>query len=191
MMLLLLAATAAAPVEQAERAFAAMAQTEGQWTAFRAFAAPDAIMLLDGPKPAAPFLDHRADPPQSVMWWPARTITSCDGKLAFSTGPWRGRGGTQTGRYMTVWRKDADGWRWLYDGGSEDRGSPAGDTVVAVRAACGDARNVPSIQDMIAGGTSPDGSLRWGLSKLDGDQYRLTVTYRGMAGWKSESAVVG
>ena len=76
----LLLAAAVPPVETAERAFASAAQTRGQWTAFRQFAASDAQMLLDGPQPAAPFLKDRKDPPSAVMWWPARTITSCDGR---------------------------------------------------------------------------------------------------------------
>lgn len=88
MISLLLTAAAAPPVETAERAFAAMAQAKGQWTAFRAFAAPDAQMLLEGQQPAVSFLKDRKDPPVSVMWSPARTVTPCDGSLAFSTGPW-------------------------------------------------------------------------------------------------------
>jgi hypothetical protein len=42
----LLLAAAAAPLTavEAERAFAADAQKQGQWTAFRKWAAPDAVM---------------------------------------------------------------------------------------------------------------------------------------------------
>jgi hypothetical protein len=193
MMLALLAAAAVPPVEQAERAFAAMAQTRGQWTAFRAFAAPDAQMLLDGPQPALPFLKDKKDPPVAVMWWPAHTVTSCDRSLAFSTGPWRRKGGQQTGRYFTIWRHDANGWRWIYDGGAQDHAaSPAGDKVAAVRASCGRGSPAPAPSDRPRiGGASRDGTLHWGLSPVDAEHYRLTVTYRVGAGWRSESAIVG
>jgi hypothetical protein len=193
MILALLAAAAAPPVEQAERAFASMAQTNGQWTAFRAFAAPDAQMLIEGPQPAAPFLQSRKDPPVSVMWWPAHTVTSCDGTLAFSTGPWRRKGGQSTGRYFTIWRYGAEGWRWIYDGGAEDHSAtPAGDKVAAVRASCRRSTPSPPLPaDQAIGGTSADGSLRWSLQPQDKEHYRLTVTYRDGKGWTSETAIVG
>jgi hypothetical protein len=189
----LLAAAATPPVEQAERAFASAAQTKGQWTAFREFAAPDAQMLIDGPQPALPFLKDKKDPPVAVMWWPAHTVTSCDGSLAFSTGPWRRKGGQAMGRYFTIWRHDANGWRWIYDGGAEDRSAtPAGDKVAAVRAACGRGASGPmAIMRPLIGGTSGDGSLRWGLSRREQDGYELVITYRLGAGWTRESAIVG
>ena len=189
----LLAAAAVPPVEQAERAFASTAQIKGQWTAFREFAAPDAQMLLDGPQPAAPFLKDRADPPVAVMWWPAHTVTSCDGKLAFSTGPWRRKGGQTTGRYFTIWRYREDGWRWIYDGGAEDH-SPtlAGDKPAAVRASCLRGVSAPAVPaDQAIGGSSEDGSLRWSLRPQDKEHFQLAVTYRSGRGWKTETAVVG
>jgi len=187
----LLAVAAMPPVEQSERAFASMAQIKGQWTAFRAFAAPDAQMMLDGPQPAAPFLKDRQDPPVAVMWWPAHTVTSCDGSLAFSTGPWRRKGGTAMGRYFTIWRRDSGGWRWVYDGGTEDQISiAAGDKIAAVRASC--TRGSPPAPSVppITGGSSRDGSLSWGLLPTNG-HYEFTITYRAGKGWKRLSANVG
>jgi hypothetical protein len=170
-----------------------MAQIKGQWTAFREFAAPDAQMLLDGPKPAAPFLKDRKDPPIAVMWWPAHTVTSCDRTLAFSTGPWRRKGGQTTGRYFTIWRHGADGWRWIYDGGAEDHsGTAAGDKVAAVRASCHNGSPAPAAPaDQAIGSASEDGSLRWSLQPSGQGHYQLTVTYRDGRGWKTEAAVVG
>ena len=188
----LLAAAAVPPVEQAERAFASTAQIKGQWTAFREFAAPDAQMLLDGPQPAAPFLKDRKDPPSAVMWWPAHTVTSCDGKLAFSTGPWRRKGGQATGRYFTIWRYGSNGWRWIYDGGAEDHSpTPAGDKPAADSATCHGSPAPAASADQAIGGVSEDGSLRWSLQPHDKEHYRLTVTYRSGRGWKTETAVVG
>jgi hypothetical protein len=118
--LLLAAATPQTAVE-AERAFAAEAQTKGQWTAFRKYAAPDAIMMAPGTVNAHKFLERFAsDPKVPVMWWPARVWVSCDDSLAVTTGPWVRRGGTQVGSFTTVWRREADGaWRWVYDNGRE------------------------------------------------------------------------
>jgi hypothetical protein len=185
-------AAAVPPVEATERAFASAAQTKGQWTAFREFAAPDAQMLLDGPQPAAPFLKDRANPPVAVMWWPARTITSCDGSLAFSTGPWIRKGGHSSGRYFTIWRHDNSGWRWIFDGGAQDHAATAaGDKVVATHASCGAGLPVAATDDAVGGGASRDGSLRWSLVKAGGDGFTLVVSYRAGRNWKTESAVVG
>jgi hypothetical protein len=187
--LLLLAAAATPPVETAERAFAAMAQSKGQWTAFRALAAPDAQMLLNGPQPAAPFLKDRKDPPVAIMWQPARTITSCDGSFAFSTGPTRRRDNMAAGRYLTIWRHDRAGWHWIFDAGASDivRVRPDG-RVDASRAACGRSA-APSLRTAHTqtGGISRDGSLRWNLGSLDMIHYYLTIAYRSANGWKTET----
>jgi hypothetical protein len=176
MIALLLAAAAVQPVEAAERAFAAMAQTRGQWTAFRAFAAPDAKMLLDRPQPAHPFLAGRADPPVSVMWWPARTYTSCDGSLAFSTGPYRI--GAENGQFFTIWARQPDGgWKWIYDGGGPVKAAlPAGERVQAARAGCRVPREPAVLIESDTGGASADGTLRWSVSPA-GNQYRLRVLF--------------
>ncbi|MBW8742990.1 MAG: hypothetical protein JF628_01335 [Sphingomonas sp.] len=190
MLPLLLLAHAAQPVVEAERAFAAAAQTRGQWTAFRAFAAPDAVMMLDGPQPAAPFLKDRKDPPVAVMWWPAHVVTSCDGSLAFSTGPWRRKGGTAMGRYFTVWRHDAAGWRWIYDGGTQDEtGMPAGDVPVQPpHRVCHKPPALPEEAAPAAGGHSRDGSLVWRIDK-SAKGYRLRVLFSTGRTWTIEADV--
>lgn len=173
----------------AERAFAARAQVEGQWTAFRATAAPDAIMLAPGPINAHRFLQRfRQDPKVAVMWWPARVWTSCDGSMAVTTGPWVRRGGTSVGTFTTVWRREADGrWRWVYDNARETpRAVEAPDEPLVIPAACSGATaqaddhphmwvqregHMPGEWGMpmepvpetppVAGGVSSDGTLRW------------------------------
>jgi hypothetical protein len=182
----------------AERAFAARAQVEGQWTAFRATAAPDAIMLAPGPVNAHQFLARfTSDPKVAVMWWPARVWTSCDGSMAVTTGPWVRRGGTQVGTFTTVWRREANGqWRWVYDNGREVPAAIAAPEDPAVEQVhCGrqsgrvDPSPVrpPDVQfegrplndgleefaaielgTGVAGGRSPDGSLSWNVSRVAG-----------------------
>ncbi|MBU3077235.1 hypothetical protein [Sphingomonas quercus] len=127
---------------EAERAFAALAQRDGQWTAFRATAAPDAMMFAPTRVRVHDLLADRKDPPRgSLMWWPARAVTACDASLAFSTGPWL-RPGRGQGSFSTIWRRQPDGgWKWLYDsGGDVAVPAAAGDRVRATRPAC---RNLP------------------------------------------------
>jgi hypothetical protein len=131
---LLLAAAPAQSVADAERAFAAAAQANGQWAAFRATAAPDAILWAPGPVNAQRFLATQPEPAVMLSWRPAHTLTSCDGTLAYSTGPFT-RGG-ESGSFGTIWRRGADGWRWLYDNG-HDGGAPFGAGVTEDRSACG------------------------------------------------------
>ena len=186
----LLLASATQPVVEVERAYAAAAQTRGQWTAFRDFAAPDAVMMLDGPQPAAPFLKDKKDPPVAVMWWPAHVVTACDNSLAFSTGPWRRKGGTSMGRYFTIWRHDAAGWRWIYDGGTQDAaGMPAGDTPIqSAHHACRKPPALPDEPAPAAGGQSRDGSLVWRIDKSE-KGYRLRVLFSAGGAWTTEADV--
>jgi ketosteroid isomerase-like protein len=184
--LLALAVAATQPVADAERAFAAMAQKHGQWTAFRAFSTPDAKMLIDGPQPAQPFLATLKDPPTSVMWWPARTYTSCDGSLAFSTGPWR-IGGKSQGEFFTIWQKQPDGnWKWVYDGGVELKAPiSAGERVKAVHASCRLPKAAAAMIESDTGGASRDGTLRWALSPISGTkEYRFRVLFVRNGGWE-------
>lgn len=115
---LLLAAAAPANAVEAERAFAAMAQSQGQWTAFRAFAAEDGVMFLPQPVEAQVFLKDRKDPPVALKWGPTRSWTSCDRKTAYNTGPWTTPDGKAFGYFSTLWQKQADGgWKWRVDHG--------------------------------------------------------------------------
>lgn len=112
--LLLLAAGPETAVE-AERAFNRAAQTEGQWTAFRKFAADDAVVFTPQPESVKTALPVK-NPPIAVQWWPADSFVSCDGNVAVNTGPWvRPKG---VGYFTTVWVRQADGrFKWVVDGG--------------------------------------------------------------------------
>ncbi|MEQ1511032.1 MAG: DUF4440 domain-containing protein [Sphingopyxis sp.] len=100
-----------------ERAFDAAAARDGQWTAFRAFAASDATMFTPQPVNVQEWLSGRADPAQSVRWQPHAVYIACDATLAVTTGAWQRANGT-VGYFTTVWRKQADGtWKWLLDHG--------------------------------------------------------------------------
>lgn len=163
---LLLAAGAPQTAVDAERAFAAMAQAKGQWTAFRAFAADDATMFTPQPVNAHTFLQPRADPPQSVRWSPAASYISCDGTTAANTGPWRGANGGH-GYFSTIWRRQPDGgWKWIVDGG-DSLAVPRVEAREAKvhKAICNHPRNPPEpplgIESKVGAGASPDKTLIW------------------------------
>lgn len=139
--LALLAAGTPQTVVEAERAFAAAAQADGQWAAFRAFASDKAILFTPEPGPAAAWLKDRAEPPIPVMWWPRLSVRSCDGTLAVNTGPSirAGRGGT--GIFTTIWYRDmvngARQWRWHMDHGRDTPAFvPAGPKVEEIAPDC-------------------------------------------------------
>jgi hypothetical protein len=115
---LLLATAPVTTAVDAERAFARDAQRLGQWTAFRRWAHPTAVMFTPQATWAQGWLKGRANPPRAVRWAPARSFVSCDGRTAVNSGPWRGPG--NGGTFTTLWMRQANGtWRWTVDGGDE------------------------------------------------------------------------
>lgn len=141
-MIIVLALAAAEPAMSAidaERAFAADAQKMGQWTAFRKYAADEALMFVPQAVWAKSFLKGRQDPPKSVEWWPMKSFVSCDGRTAVNTGPAFRPDGTHYGTFTTVWQRDEEGWRWVYDNGGPPQGTPprAPQRPDIIRATCG------------------------------------------------------
>jgi len=113
---LLLAASTTGAID-AENAFARDAQRIGQWSAFRKWADHDAVMFSPQAVWARDFLMDRKDPPKAVSWRPAKSLVSCDGRIAVNSGPWFTPAGKLAGTFMTVWQNGRRGWRWVYDGG--------------------------------------------------------------------------
>ena len=104
-------------VVAAELAFARAAQEDGQWTAFRDFAADEAVMFVPEPVAARDWLKGRADPAAALSWQPHHVWSSCDGGLAVSRGAWQRPDGTN-GYFTTVWQRQRDGgYRWTLDQG--------------------------------------------------------------------------
>lgn len=158
----------------AERAFAADAQKNGQWTAFRNSAAPDAVMFVPEKVNAQAWLKDRADPPVSVFWWPGRSYVSCDGSVAVNTGPWvRGYGKT-VGYFTTVWQRQADGgWKWIYDGGDAEKFARGeGGDVSPFIASC---KGKPSGVIQATSQHSKDQTLAWLVNLGPRGQRRLRV----------------
>ena len=119
MIALLLAAAVQSTALDAESAFEHDAQQIGQWTAFRKWAADDGLMFVPQPVNAQQWLKGRKDPPESVRWTAGVSYVACDRSFAVNTGPWTREGGTRQGYFTTVWRRQGDTWRWIYDAGDE------------------------------------------------------------------------
>ena len=118
----LLAAAAPSAID-AERAFARDAQKIGQWTAFRKYAAEDAVIFTPQAAWAQQSLPKK-DPPKAIKWAPSHSWVSCDGRTAVNTGPWWKVDGTLGGYFTTVWQQTDGKWKWVYDGGGPLTGNP-------------------------------------------------------------------
>ena len=166
--LMLLAQNLAGPDPEtaidAERAFNLSAQTDGQWTAFRKFSTPDALLFTPQPAKAHDILPLK-DPPIAVQWWPAESYVSCDGMVAVNTGPWVRPG--SMGYFTTVWVRQSDGhFKWVYDGGEAlATPRPLPEKPKTRTAACSPlppaVAEVSSAGGTVGRGQSPDGTLRW------------------------------
>jgi hypothetical protein len=183
--LLLAAATMSSPsVVDAERAYAAMAQKIGQWSAFRATAAPNATIFVPDSAPAAEFLKDRKDPPVAVKWQPAQSYLSCDRRTGANIGPWQRP--TSVGYFATVWTRYGKSWRWNVDfGDALDKAMPAAPAKVPVRrASCSAARPalLPRLDSAVKSdsGGSADRSLEWTWRvEKDGSRHLLVYLWNG------------
>lgn len=162
----------------AERDFAALAEREGQWTAFRATATADALMFVPDAVNAQQWLRGRADPPVAVRWQPHRVIVSCDGSLAATTGAAQWPGGSH-GYFTTIWQRQTDGrWRWIADFG-ERLGAPLANitTPMVELAECpgaeGPEPQAPAAPGEARGG-SRDNTLLWNF--VPGERGGLRVS---------------
>ena len=97
-----------------EIAFKRAAQSEGQWTAFRKFAAEGAVMFVPEKVEARQWLKGRDDPPSAARWQPHKVWMSCDGSLAATTGAWQGPD-EFFGAFVTMWQRQKKGtYKWVF-----------------------------------------------------------------------------
>jgi ketosteroid isomerase-like protein len=130
-LLLLLSACAVVPgreqrpritVAEAEKNFAADAQTRTVQDAFLTAFATDAIMFRPTPVNAHQSLAARPFPADlQLRWTPTSTETAAAGDYAISTGPSdngkRGQPPAGTGYFLSVWRATGDKWQVVFDAG--------------------------------------------------------------------------
>ena len=116
-----------APLLEADRAFAAEARAHGIQVAFTRFAAEDAWVLKPGGA-----LRGRAEVEKAfagtgkvdLRWEPQGAEVSETGDVGYTWGTWtrqvQGDDAVAHGRYLTTWRKTAEGYRWTADLGDTD-----------------------------------------------------------------------
>jgi ketosteroid isomerase-like protein len=114
----------------AELSFAAAAAREGVRSAFLRFADDSAVIFRPDPVPARDWWSARPEASFHLAWRPVFARVSAAGDLGFTSGPFEvadSAGQVQGyGNYVTVWRRGADGWRYLTDlGTSNPRPDPA------------------------------------------------------------------
>ncbi|MCW1428914.1 hypothetical protein [Novosphingobium sp. JCM 18896] len=118
----------------AEIAFARLAQEKGQWTAFKATAAEDAVMFTPRMVLAQAWLKDRANPPAGLNWQPHEVWSSCDGSLMVTHGAWQN--GARHGWFTTVWqRQDKGGYKWVLDHGDETKDALEAPDMLSARVA--------------------------------------------------------
>jgi hypothetical protein len=168
-----------------EIAFARAAQEKGQWTAFREYAADDAIMFVPKPVAAKDWLKGRANPPRAVAWQPYSIWMSCDGSMAVSKGAWQRADGS-TGYFTTVWRRQKDGsYKWELDQGDALAQPLAAPEMIAGDVADCSTAKPPAIPPAQAGadqrvGWSDDKTLQWiFVAQPDGSRWLKAHRWTG------------
>lgn len=191
-----------------ESEFARAAREEGQWTAFRDFAAEGALLHgRNGPVPAQAVLATLENPPAAVQWSPRTVMMSCDGRTAVSVGRFRDPEGL-VGDFVTVWTRDRndDDYEWAYDVGGYDDPQPAPverdpdeivatafDAVQGLVADCPkDGASVPPPPALGPAGDasrgeqiSRDGTLRWVWEHLPDGTKHVRADYYTSGAWET------
>lgn len=115
-----------------DRAFAAMAQSEGAPAAFAAYAAEDVRMFPDGGaayKGRDAMIERFAGWPDgaSLAWTPVEGVAGAAGDFGFTWGNYVFRAANKDGeevvehgKYVSIWRRESDGsWKFVADIGNE------------------------------------------------------------------------
>ncbi|MEE4454782.1 hypothetical protein [Novosphingobium resinovorum] len=162
-----------------EIAFARMAREKGQWKAFAKFADDEALMFVPQEVQAQIWLKRQEDPAAPVQWEPHQVWMSCDGTLGVTKGAWHKPDGT-VGWYTTIWKRQKKGeYRWVLDHGDTLPSAPQEPEMLAARVAkCGrrpdapPAVSPPADARTFMGGNALDGTLRWHVTVLSGNDAR-------------------
>ena len=164
----------------AELAFAQLAQTKGQWTAFRETATADAVMFVPQRVNVQGWLKGKADPAVSVKWQPHQVWSSCDGSYAVTRGAWQQP--NSVGYFTTVWQRQKNGdYKWVLDQG--DAMAMPLDPPEMIAAKVADCKGLPPIAQATTAqpdrraGLSDDRTLSWTVQvdRQCGRTYRLLL----------------
>jgi ketosteroid isomerase-like protein len=177
-----------------ELAFAQAAQDKGQWSAFAAYAAPDAVMFTPQMVYAQGWLKGRANPPIAVKWQVNEVWSSCDGSLMVSHGAWQ-HPNNGSGWFTTIWQRQKDGsYKWLLDHGGDLTAPLAAPEMISGRIAdCpdraarptpmpstsqGKSKGLPPLNPALHAGKSVDGSLTWQVTGTTNGAHSLVVHWK-------------
>lgn len=117
-----------AELVRAELAFAELAVRQNTKAAFLANLDPQAVVFQPGPVNGRAHWEAKPENPGLLTWFPAFAEVSEDGRMGYTTGPAefrKDRGRPQEppqwkGRFVSVWRKGADGiWHVVFDAGDD------------------------------------------------------------------------
>ena len=124
-------ANAVRQVRQADSAFALAADLQGTGFAFAQYVAPQGVVfsgseIVIGTDAVRALFDEQQRAGGTLNWRPVYADAAESGDLGFTIGEYvfTGRGTTGTvvqrfGKYLTIWKKQADGeWRFMVDGGN-------------------------------------------------------------------------
>lgn len=189
-------------------AFSRAAGDDGQWTAFRDFAAPDAVLHLnEGPVHAQEWLARQQDPAEPAQWGPKNIWSSCDGTVAVTSGRFRNPDG-KVGSYATVWKvQKGNSYLWAYDLGWLDDPQPpppddlaedtnaiivSGMAMIEGKAAdCRRDQGPPPLSPQVKGlsswqhvGVSRDKTLQWAYEHQADGTRRVAVFYLRDGEWQ-------
>lgn len=122
---------AARQVRQADSAFALAADLQSTGFAFGQYVAPQGVVfsgseIVIGTNAVRALFDEQQRAGGTLNWRPVYADATSSGDLGFTVGEYvfTGRGTTGTvvqrfGKYLTIWKKQADGeWRFVVDGGN-------------------------------------------------------------------------
>ncbi|MFL5537592.1 MAG: hypothetical protein ACJ8J0_01285 [Longimicrobiaceae bacterium] len=111
--------TAEAALVAVERAFEQATIREGVRDGFIRFADDSAVIFRPEPVNAIASIRSRPATKIRLAWHPAYAHAAMSGDLGFTTGPSQVMDSTGAvqgyGNYVTVWRRGADGWKWVVD----------------------------------------------------------------------------
>lgn len=118
---------------EVDREFSIMSVEKGIAEAFVSYAADSAMILRDNMLPIVgqnAIGDLWANTPNGaqLVWEPDFADIAASGELGYTIGHWTysvtdSSGATQSskGRYVTIWKKQADGnWKYVFDTGTTD-----------------------------------------------------------------------
>lgn len=173
-----------------ELEYAQAAQDRGQWTAFRDFAAADAVMFTPAMVYAQDWLKNRTNPAISVKWQPTEVWSSCDGSLVVSHGAWQGPKGN--GYFTTIWRREKNGdYKWVLDSGDTLKEPLAVPELIPAHVADCPARRGPRVEPRKAVKTPLDPAQRSGASDDGTLTWAVTVTPDGARNFSAQWAKDG